>query len=361
MKYILTLIVLLFNLAAYAQDPNLQSANFDKGTINLGENAVLTVDGVNGDFAPLNGSQPLQGFVITVSLPATDSYILDPQGAGAVAFTNGTMPSDWAVTYTNDASTNFNDFLEIELIGDLGAFETFQFEITVVGNINNGGTSDITQLNIDLSNDPFTANTDEPTNNFVQSGTGVLPVEYTSFTGKSIDCQAELSWSTASETNNERFELQHSENAKDFKEIAKLKGAGTTLTPQQYSFTHETAAIGTNYYRIKQVDTDGASDYSAVIAVENDCKPAEDIFTVYPNPVGDGDLTITYEVHREHEAVIEVLNLAGEQVLRTPIVAEQGKNRFSLNTRPLAAGTYYVSLYKNGVKVKTERIMKMTE
>ncbi|MEM9885874.1 MAG: T9SS type A sorting domain-containing protein [Bacteroidota bacterium] len=308
---------------------------------NIGETATICVTVTNA------GNDPIPANVVLVTVSWSSIY--EFQGDNNVA------SQGWTIIQSSPQSATFrNTTDDIDPI-----LETKDLCIDVIA-VALG--SDLILANISIA--PGSTNmvgNAQTANDNVQNAQGVLPVEFTSFTGKSIDCQAELSWTTASETNNERFELQHSENAKDFKEIAKIKGAGTTLTPQQYSFTHETAAIGTNYYRIKQVDTDGASDYSAVIAVENDCKPAEDIFTVYPNPLGDQDLTIIYEVHQEHEAEIEVLNLVGEQVLRVPIAAEQGRNRFSLRTAPLAAGTYYVSLYKNGVKVKTEKIMKMME
>ncbi|MEL6945574.1 MAG: hypothetical protein AAFO82_23205, partial [Bacteroidota bacterium] len=111
-----------------------------------------------------------------------------------------------------------------------------------------------------------------------------LPVELLVF---KVTAQAEhisLPWSTASEINNDRFVLERSEDAKFFKVIGELKGQGTTLSKNQYDYQDEEVISNVMYYyRIKQVDFDGAFEYSPTVNViiKDDNKATK----LYPNPV----------------------------------------------------------------------------
>ena len=95
-----------------------------------------------------------------------------------------------------------------------------------------------------------------------------LPVELTYFGGKRSAKNVLLNWQTATETNNEGFDIQHSTNGRDWTSIGWQAGAGSSLEKQDYTFLHEKAVSGTNYYRLKQIDFDGQFDYSDIAAIE---------------------------------------------------------------------------------------------
>lgn len=188
-----------------------------------------------------------------------------------------------------------------------------------------------------------------------------LPVEFTHFSGKTINCQTELAWTTASELNNDRFEVEHSNNAKDFEGIAKVKGAGTTLEVQNYQFIHEGVELGDNYYRIKQIDTDGTFDYSETIVVKNYCKLGEDVLSIFPNPVGRQSLNIRYTAQLEHKAEIELMDALGQRLLRQPIEVKNGENSYQLDIEVLPAGSYYLVLYKEDGTIQRKQFTKIEE
>jgi len=96
-----------------------------------------------------------------------------------------------------------------------------------------------------------------------------LPVSLISFTGvPSMDNKSiNLKWSTASEINNDYFELEQSKNGETFTAITKVKGAGYSASIKDYSFTDLNPIDGKNYYRLKQVDIDGVSQNSQIISV----------------------------------------------------------------------------------------------
>ncbi len=109
-----------------------------------------------------------------------------------------------------------------------------------------------------------------------------LPVELQRFNGKAADNGILLNWSTATELNNDYFEIEYSRDAILFESIARIEGAGTTQLPQSYSFLHTHPKGGWNYYRLRQVDFDGTTAFSDVVPVrwENGYEP----LTVFPNP-----------------------------------------------------------------------------
>lgn len=117
-----------------------------------------------------------------------------------------------------------------------------------------------------------------------------LPVELTSFTASMTDFNTVLlKWHTESETNNDRFEIERSQNGKDFEYLGEIKGAGTSTKAHDYSIIDENPMLGVSYYRLKQVDFDGTSSYSEIRRVENNGTGSiVEPFVAYPNPL---DLT----------------------------------------------------------------------
>ncbi len=135
-----------------------------------------------------------------------------------------------------------------------------------------------------------------------------LPVTLTKFTAKAETKTTALYWETASELNNDKFEIEKSTDGKDFLKIGEVKGNGTSQKINAYSYRDFTPANGLNYYRLKQLDFNGAYAYSDIKFVNFDLK--ETTFTVFPNPVT--------EVVNFSETVntVEIYNLQGKLVLR---------------------------------------------
>ncbi|MFT4759241.1 MAG: hypothetical protein ACI9XO_000132 [Paraglaciecola sp.] len=146
----------------------------------------------------------------------------------------------------------------------------------------------------------------------------ILPVELQNFSAEVRNKTTVLIWSTASELNNDFMAIQASTDGKNFQEIGRVKGAGTTNEMQQYQLVHENPSQGLNYYRLLQVDYDGTATYSKVVTANFTQNNGE--ISIYPNPTTD-DLTIKYPVNWEGETVISVLNGLGQvvKVITNPI------------------------------------------
>lgn len=111
----------------------------------------------------------------------------------------------------------------------------------------------------------------------------VLPVEWLDFTAVASDQGVGLRWATASETNNDYFEVQHAPDGVQFRTIDIVDGRGTTTSTSKYTYVHTSPARGINYYRLRQVDYDGQSELSAIVSVMYSSQFAEDLH-LYPNP-----------------------------------------------------------------------------
>ncbi|MEQ9298513.1 MAG: T9SS type A sorting domain-containing protein [Cyclobacteriaceae bacterium] len=117
----------------------------------------------------------------------------------------------------------------------------------------------------------------------LESENVVLPVELTSFTATYVAPNVRLKWATASELNNDYFEVQRSADGGLWTTLGRTSGAGTTNEPQVYRYIDQEAYSGGWYYRLLQVDYDGATEFSNLVWVPSQTvdQPAVEL---YPNP-----------------------------------------------------------------------------
>ena len=112
--------------------------------------------------------------------------------------------------------------------------------------------------------------------------TAPLPVELVAFGGKSTSAGATLAWSTASERNSDYFMVERADNSpENFRSIGKVQSAGTTTHHTEYAFVDARPAA-LSYYRLRQVDRDGGTSFSPVVALKS--VAASQALAVYPNP-----------------------------------------------------------------------------
>ncbi len=100
--------------------------------------------------------------------------------------------------------------------------------------------------------------------NGIFEGSNITPFELTSFFCNVDGNNAILNWSTATETNNQGYEVQRNDG-KGFKNISFIKGNGTTTQKNNYHYTDKNLPPDFFRYRLKQIDYDGKYNYSNVI------------------------------------------------------------------------------------------------
>lgn len=173
-----------------------------------------------------------------------------------------------------------------------------------------------------------------------------IPVELTSFSADVIDQSIELKWTTATETNNQGFEIERSVDGLSFNNIGYVPGFGTTTEPKSYSFTDQSVTSGKYYYRLKQIDFDGSFTYSDVAEVEVSLPIEFTLEQNYPNPFNPAT-TIEFSLPVDAQVKISLYNLMGEkvaEVINRDFAA--GNHRIEFNASQLTSGVY---LYKLNV------------
>jgi len=153
----------------------------------------------------------------------------------------------------------------------------------------------------------------------VQNGTGEnpsLPVELLSFEAVQQEEAVLLSWTTASELNNDFFSLQRGADPQHFETIAEIAGAGTSENMQSYTFTDARPLNGRAYYRLMQTDFDGKTTFSPVIEVH--FAPQYAYMQVYPNPIQEDEFHLLLNGFDSNRTVyIQILDMAGRVVFET--------------------------------------------
>jgi len=167
-----------------------------------------------------------------------------------------------------------------------------------------------------------------------------LPVELVHFTASIADDESSvnLDWQTATETNNDYFNIERSEDAIDWESIIEVNGAGNSTVPITYSTVDQNPYPGVSYYRLKQTDFDGKYAYSPVSIVDFS-GPESSTINIYPNPT-DAQITIT--ATSTEIAAFRVFNMLGQDVTSAVNVLASNELEAVLDLSNLPRGIYNV-------------------
>ena len=169
-----------------------------------------------------------------------------------------------------------------------------------------------------------------------------LPVELTSFTGSVSQNKVELNWQTATELNNQGFEIQRKLENSDWVTIGFRQGKGTTTEPTPYFYEDDISEINSNklYYRLKQIDFNGTFAYSDEVEVIT--QPLNfSISQNYPNPFNP-TTSINYEIPKTTNVKIEVFDMLGRTVkILTNEEKQAGRYEVEFNATSLSSGVFY--------------------
>ena len=172
-----------------------------------------------------------------------------------------------------------------------------------------------------------------------------LPVELINFTATKRNTEVELTWETASELNNDKFEIERSTDAKNWSVIGNKKGMGTTQSVNQYQFNDNSAlTASTIYYRLRQVDFNGAFEYSNMVKVNNNITSTD---AAWFN-ANTESFNINYLTAQAGSVqVIIINNQNGQVVLNTYQSVSNGKNGLIIDANNLKYGIYTIQTIQN--------------
>ncbi len=184
----------------------------------------------------------------------------------------------------------------------------------------------------------------------------IVPVELTQFSADLLNGNVLLNWTTATETNNEGFEIQRKANNLFFIPIGNINGHGTTTEPQYYSFTDKNLELGVYTYRLKQVDFNGTFKYSKEIEVHVNAPSKFSLSQNYPNPFNP-TTRIEYTIPKDGFVNLGIFNSLGQKIANLVNGnMKAGRYRATFNAGEFSSGVYYYRL-ESGSKIIVKKMI----
>jgi hypothetical protein len=178
-----------------------------------------------------------------------------------------------------------------------------------------------------------------------------LPVTLTSFNGALQSNEVNLNWRTASELNNDYFELLRAGDDGNFTSIGKVTGNGTKNQTSDYYFKDKTPLAGNNYYKLKQVDFDGKTTiHDEVVNVKTLAKET----SLAVSSTQNTDVSVNILANNNAKATLGFYNTNGQKVFETNVELNKGYNQFSYDVSTLNSGVYIAKVYGNGLQLVTK-------
>lgn len=174
-----------------------------------------------------------------------------------------------------------------------------------------------------------------------------LPVKLISFNAIFDNGKVDLSWSTASEVNNDFFTIEKSRDGKTFEEVSRVKGSGTSNSLMEYFDTDYEPFKGISYYRLKQTDFNGDETVSPVVPVNYIVK--DDGFKIYPNPAVSGEKIFVQLQNTEPQETLVVLrDISGVEHYSKLIISNENNSLVAIDPeKRLASGSYLIIASSN--------------
>lgn len=183
------------------------------------------------------------------------------------------------------------------------------------------------------------------------SGDVTLPVELTSFHATQLDQTVILNWTTASEIDNQGFEIEKSVDGLTWKIISFKTGNGTSDLVHEYRYIDLIPNDGMNYYRLKQIDLDQVFEYSKVVAI--DFSKTKSSTVISPNPFSE---EVNLNISPSENTHVVIYDTFGKYVDRLNI--EKNTTNYTFDLSHLKNGVYYFKITQNR-EVSTHKIIKI--
>jgi len=183
-----------------------------------------------------------------------------------------------------------------------------------------------------------------------------LPVELLDFKAVIRDNRTvDLLWATATEKDNRGFDVERSGDNKNWTVLGFVPGNGTSTERHDYLFTDEKPLSGVNYYRLKQVDYDGKSEYSPMVVA--DIRAGNLQFDIYPNPSATGELNVRTVSQVEGDALLEIYDWAGYKVYKESVQLLKGTMIYPVSLANFPKGAYTARLEMPDGTVQFKKIL----
>ena len=242
--------------------------------------------------------------------------------------------------------------------GILAEAETYevQFKVTVNNPVGGGVPSIMNIARVSSKSDADVIFVDDATV-IINPEAGPLPVTLAKFAAVAIPGnRVQIDWSTSMEINCSRFILEKSYDGNFYKQAAVVAGNGTTNLYNTYSVTDDVADAGSVvYYRLVQVDLDGKTNRSKVMAVK--LQKDNVVTNVSPNPFSSY-VNVSMEWNQSELITVRVINIQGKEVLSKRVQVNKGTNHVRIDDlAKLPSGNYFMQFVSASQRL-TQKISK---
>lgn len=186
-----------------------------------------------------------------------------------------------------------------------------------------------------------------------------LSAEIILFDGKQIEKNLnEVYWTSSTETNLDKYILEKSENGLDFEYFKEMKAVGNTSYSTNYTTSDDLPFEKITYYRIRQVDLNGAYEYSNTISILNSAWDGFDVYNLFPNP-SEGLVNAEIYATQDIEFTLEIKDISGRTVRTTEHELQFGTNMMNFDLTTFESGIYFFNfISKSNGKVTSLRYIK---
>jgi hypothetical protein len=317
----------------------------------VGNDAFIFPLGNTGKFAPIGISAP--GVVTDIFIASYFKQSPDASysiGSLDVDLHNVSSVEYWLLNRTNGASNvnvtlNWDSTSGVENPTDLRVAKWDGAKWINQGNSGFLGDNSSGSVSSDLvtSFNPFTFGS--------INGTNPLPVELINFNALCDNDKTKLIWSTASEINNNYFEVERSNNNENWQSIGMVNGNGNSNQILNYSFIDEISNTITSYYRLKQIDFDGNYKYSPVVS--SNCSESKQIeLYISSNPTTDFVKINTNRLNTDLS--FQLYDINGKLLQNKKVE----NNETYVDLRNLSFGAYYLKIIDNTNWVRVFKVVK---
>lgn len=291
------------------------STHYRPATINPGTSSAVTAEYTRSDPIGLDSDLDTDGTTNPASLNASGYWTLTFGATGTV---------DITLEFDTD-ETGSSNLVIAKLDTDGGssgewvAYAASSFTSTSV-------TASVTID--DLSDVQFAVGT---------ASSSLLPIELKSFEATWTEGSVTLDWITATEKNNDYFEVMRSPDAQYWEVLTMISGAGNSNQEINYQWVDEQPFETDNYYRLRQVDYDGTEEQHKIVWINNQALYPSKLI-IYGNPLINATLDFELvHVDRSTPVLLGLMDVAGRKI-KSISITEPG--RHSIELGGLHTGTY---------------------
>jgi hypothetical protein len=299
-------------------------------------------------------------------LQASMTPLPHPNAVGANAATHyinrywSVVPSGLAASPVYDVTYKYAD---TDIVGNDATYRPAKYSTATAtpGWVSSPGSGafaiDGTAANHDLALNTFTWDNLTTFSDFSAAGDGApLPIELLSFDAEPVSNTVLVSWTTASEINNDFFTVERSVDATNFVAIGTVNGAGNSSSTRSYSFVDVQPMMGVSYYRLRQTDFNGDFEVFDPVAVNFGSGMVQGA-ALFPNPAVEY-AHVMINTASSGKGWVRVTDVTGRLISNFQIVMEKGMTPFTLQTDNLAPGKYLVTVEAADGKVYNLPLMK---